>query len=657
MNKNIFNAFIVGSLAMGLASCSENSWNDHYLDGFEGGVDYDNAVEGTYSLTAADYSSIASIMQGKATTDEEKAAAKAIGTKLYFDKFGIYPAQVALPGFLDTSSFPYYLASNGSVVDITYQEASEVPAELTALAGARTYTVSASDYAKAWGSETAFIRAYAPDATAASNLPTAIADAFAGETIENGSYAVVTYNNATQNPMFGLPEQIPAVADLYTSSEFKAGKYLIADVEGSRIAGNLAESAGYGYLPSVEITVNGETISGFDTETQLWNFIATGNPGEFYITDMLGRYYYQKGTFNSFNVSATLDAEDDGYVWIVTADEDNTWEIMNKGVSKWIQTPSGTYTTWGSYPDARGVYPKLYVVNADASVPVEIPLYTPASTTENAVYVYDGKKWAVAEGVVALNPADYTAMGFSNNKLSDPEIFIPLYLRNKLPYALSGAQEYVVYNGTKADLFVFDGTKWTLNNNGLETVTGRFQKKDNVWSFVKYVGKAIFSEFNEAEIIRDRTYLFVSGDICAIPVNKSNNYGYLQTSSVTISDGQIVEKSDTNGFTFAASFEDEDKNVTKAPDGQFLLRDSNGRYLYMSGTYSSANLSAAPAIEGGEIAKQYLWTATPNGDGTWSIKNVGNNRVMAYSSNYGSFGVYESLGANDVCPSLYILGE
>ncbi|MDE5953253.1 MAG: hypothetical protein K2G72_01050, partial [Duncaniella sp.] len=151
MNKNIFNAFIVGSLAMGLASCSENSWNDHYLDGFEGGVDYDDAVEGTYALTAADYSSIASIMQGKATTDEEKAAAKAIGTKLYFDKFGIYPAQVALPGFLDTSSFPYYLASNGSVVDITYQEASEVPAELTALAGAKTYTVTAADYKTVWG--------------------------------------------------------------------------------------------------------------------------------------------------------------------------------------------------------------------------------------------------------------------------------------------------------------------------------------------------------------------------------------------------------------------------------------------------------------------------------------------------------------------------
>ncbi|MDE6429550.1 MAG: hypothetical protein K2K65_00050, partial [Duncaniella sp.] len=183
MNKNIFNAFIVGSLAMGLASCSENSWNDHYLDGFEGGVDYEDAVEGAYTLTPSDYSSVASLMQQVAVTDEEKAAAKAIGSNLYFDKSGLYPAQVALPSFLETSSFPYYLASNGSVVDVTYQEASAVPAEINALAGAKSYTVSAADYAKAWGSETAFIRAYAPDATAASNIPVALADAFAEQTI------------------------------------------------------------------------------------------------------------------------------------------------------------------------------------------------------------------------------------------------------------------------------------------------------------------------------------------------------------------------------------------------------------------------------------------------------------------------------------------
>ncbi len=113
MNKNILNAVIVGSFAMGLASCDENSWNDHYLDGFEGGVDYENSIEATYTLTDADYKTVSTMMEEVATTDAEKSAAKAIASNLYFEKEGVYSAPVALPAFFKTSSFPYYLASNG----------------------------------------------------------------------------------------------------------------------------------------------------------------------------------------------------------------------------------------------------------------------------------------------------------------------------------------------------------------------------------------------------------------------------------------------------------------------------------------------------------------------------------------------------------------
>ena len=135
MNKNILNAFIVGSFAMGLASCSENSWNDHYLDGFEGGANYEKPVEGTYTITADNYSAISSLMQNQAVSDEEIAAAKAIKSNLYFDKHGIYNAQVALPAFFATATFPYYYSPVGSTVDVTYQEADAVPAELSALNG------------------------------------------------------------------------------------------------------------------------------------------------------------------------------------------------------------------------------------------------------------------------------------------------------------------------------------------------------------------------------------------------------------------------------------------------------------------------------------------------------------------------------------------
>ncbi|MCM1076797.1 MAG: hypothetical protein NC411_05510 [Bacteroides sp.] len=655
MNKNILNAFIVGSIAMGLASCSENAWNDHYLKGFEGGVVYDDAVTGTYTFTDADYSTVAKLMQEEATTDAETAAAKAIGKNLYFEKYGIYPAQMAVPFFMDVQTFPYYYAPVGSTVDVTYNEVATVPDELAALTAAKTYTVSASDYATAWGSETAFIRAYAPDASVSANLSKAIAAAFADQTIEDGTYAVVTYNVASENPMFGFPDEVPPAADLYTDSEFKAGKYVLyADGIVAEILDPTLADGKYAYFKKTDVTLSGNTISGFDLEKNIFVFTETATPGQFYMGDQFGHYYYGAERYNNFYISSTAGTTDD-YKWTVTKNDDGTWSIMNVLAQKCVEYSAG-YSTWGEYNDARGTKPVLYVP-AEAAEPAEIPLYTPTSVTNNAVYVYNGSSWAVADGVVALNPSDYTDMGFSNNKLSEPEVYLPLYLRHKFPYAQSGDQKFVVYNGTKADLCLFDGSTWTVNNNGLETVTGRYERKKDGWVFVKYIGKAIYSPFNEAQIELDRSYLIVSGDICGVPISKSSSYGYIQQADITYTDDQIIQSSDVNAFRFASSYVDEDGNETKAPEGKFMIVDSNNRYVYMYGTYNSVNVSDAPTINDGVISDGYLWTATPAENGLWSIVNMYNNKTMAYSPNYSSFGVYETISEPNVRPSLYILNE
>ena len=372
MNKNILYAFMAGATAIGLASCDENSWNDHYLDGFEAGVDYDDSQTGTYTITADNYGAISKLLQNEATTDAEKAAAKAIETNMYFNQASIYPAETALLPFLNSTSFPYYLGGNGSTVDITYNVASDIPAELTDLQSAKTYTVSTSDYSGVWGSPTAFISSFAPKATASSKLPAILASEFSGDNaVVDGTYAVVTYNTASEDPTFGFPAEVPASAELFTESTFKAGTYVIGDPANFRVAANLASDKTYGYLPSSTVSAAGNSVSGFNESTDEWTFISTGTDGEFYMTDGLGRYYYQT-TFDSFNVSDAPVAGNDGYIWTVTAQADNTWEIKNKGAAKWLQTPSGTYSTWGSYNSAKGAYPKLYVPVAQ-SEPVEVP--------------------------------------------------------------------------------------------------------------------------------------------------------------------------------------------------------------------------------------------------------------------------------------------
>ncbi len=776
MNKNIINIFLVGTVAISLASCSENTWNDHFLKGFEGGVDYENTVSGTYSLTTDDYEAISKLMQDKAQTDAEKAEAKAIATNCYFNKYGSFPASVALPPFLETASFPYYLASNGSIADISYAEASEVPEVLSAISGATEYTVSSDDYKNAWGSDVDYIAAFAPMTSAENKLPailkTAIPDA------EAGAYAIVRYNESATNPIFisnseveefiggtfflvadgsngaatlatdknygYLPLVEMAVTDgTVTASEANAftfipaaGGYYIKDVYGRYLyqkgtyntfnvsttlpesgavwtvdiasngqatitntevgkwiqfdgnysswgsypdaqgslpvlykapapkyylvtedghgAGPAPADKGYGYLGSVDMTVENGIVVGADPTNAFTFELAKGG---YYIKDSYGRYLYQKGTYNNFNLSTDLPEE--GGLWTLTEDANGLVTITNNEVGKWIQYDGG-YNNWGSYDSEKGSLPKMYNAAASAAVAAtpakKVVAGTPVTTGANAVYEFDGTKWAPADGVLALQPSDYEAMGVANGSLTSPEIYIPMYLKNKLPYAQIGDQMIVVYNYNKTGLYVYDGANWTLNNNGLEEVVGRFSKKEDAWSFTKYIGKALFDLFNEDQVMLDRNYILVAGNVCAKFLDKSSNYGYIYGETVTIDGTTIVLSSDANAYTLASKATVSDATYN-APEGTFLLRDTNGRFLYMTGTYNSFNIKDTPDVADGAIAKAFLWTATKDADGSWTIKNADNDKVWAYSTKYASYGAYPTLTDVDVRPTLYIMRE
>ncbi|MDE7347128.1 MAG: hypothetical protein K2N48_10385 [Muribaculaceae bacterium] len=778
MNKNIINTLLVGSAALALASCSENTWNEHFLKGFESGVDYENATSGAYTLTTEDYEAISKLMQDKAQTDAEKAEAKAIATNCYFNKNGNFPASVALPPFMETASFPYYLASNGSTADISYSEASDVPEVLSAISGATEYTVSSDDYKNAWGSDVDYIAAFAPMTPAAVKLPgilkNAIPDAAAG------AYAIVRYNESETNPIFisnseveefaggtffmvadGINGAGPVSGKTYgylplvemqvsdgavNASETNAftfiptdGGYYIKDVYGRFLyqkgtynsfnfaydlssvqeeegcavwtvevasngqatitniavgkwiqydggysswgsyneakgtlpvlykapspkfylvtedghgAGPVAENKPYGYLASVDMTVeNGAVVSA--DPTNAFTFEVTN--GGFYIIDSYGRYLYQDETHTSFNVSEAIPEE--GAVWTLSTDENGLVKILNVDRSKYIQYDNN-YNSWGSYAEDKGAMPKMYnaALSAAAKPAARVVAGTPVTEGTNSVYYYDGSKWEAASGVIALDPADYAAMGVDNAKLTSPETMIPLYLKNKLIYAQDGDEMIVVYNYNKADLFVYDGAKWTLNNNGLENVVGKFSKSNNAWSFTKYVGKATFDLFNEDQLMLDRNYIFVAGNICGTVIPSSDTYGYINAYNVAIVDGTIVIPTDAYAYTFASSATVEDVKYS-VPEGTFLMKDSNNRYLYMRGTYTSFNVQDNPTIEDGGISKSFLWTASKDADGNWTIKNVDNGKTWAYSTKYTSFGAYDSLSDVDVLPTLYMMRE
>lgn len=140
--------------------------------------------------------------------------------------------------------------------------------------------------------------------------------------------------------------------------------------------------------------------------------------------------------------------------------------------------------------------------------------------------------------------------------------------------------------------------------------------------------------FTKVTEISEGTYVFaaLSDGVYKIAQNieTSKTYGYLYVNDVT-SDGNTISTV-SKGLTFT---------INSTADG-YTIQDESARYLIMTGTYNSFNLTENPT-EG-----QY-WDITSNADGTFTIKNKATNKWIQYSKDYTSFGSYsDSRGVNPI---------
>lgn len=127
--------------------------------------------------------------------------------------------------------------------------------------------------------------------------------------------------------------------------------------------------------------------------------------------------------------------------------------------------------------------------------------------------------------------------------------------------------------------------------------------------------------------------IFVNGKVAT---QITSNYGYLKMVDVTLADGTFETIAD-NAFTFTAS-----------GDG-YTIRQNDGRYLYMKGTYNSFNVDAE-AVEGS------LWKAEIK-DGNAVITNVAMGKTMYFSQEYGNIGAYAEATDDNLTVELYLMGE
>ncbi len=143
-----------------------------------------------------------------------------------------------------------------------------------------------------------------------------------------------------------------------------SGKYLfVASTDGGEIAASpLAAEKNYGYLPGTTLTIAEKSISADATSNALaWTIAESATKGQYTLLGADNRYYYMTGTYNSFNVSA--DAGTEGYLWSFSQRTDGTWSVQNIAMSKTLQYDTA-YSSFGVYPDERGVFLAIYKLNA-----------------------------------------------------------------------------------------------------------------------------------------------------------------------------------------------------------------------------------------------------------------------------------------------------
>ena len=126
-----------------------------------------------------------------------------------------------------------------------------------------------------------------------------------------------------------------------------------------------------------------------------------------------------------------------------------------------------------------------------------------------------------------------------------------------------------------------------------------------------------FSYETEEEVpaFKDGAYWIVANDKYAMPL--TGNYGYLQVDKAGYTD---------NVFTF------------KAVDGGYTIQQAGDKYLYMTGTYDSFNVSATIPSAGGHV-----WTIEQNEDGSYKILNVLKDKYIQLDSQYGTYGSYNAV--------------
>lgn len=534
MKYNIFKGLLACGAIATLASCSENSWNNEYLDDFKAPDVYTKVETVDYTLTASDFKTIGGLSTAIAQAEADGFSKSQLEN---WAKLGYFtpdfPANKYLPIFFNSSSFPYFAANDGSTVTATYQEQTAGNEVIDAIYNAKVETLTTQDYIQAWGSQNTFTDAFTPSTTAAAKLPAILATMLPDA--EAGEYALVNFNQADTDPTFESVVitdiknvAVGTVCTLYgTVTAICAQGYILTDATGSLLVyyGSSFKPEDYKIGMQIQISGKGSQYNGglqLTPETGKENIVAS-EPYTYptpvamdgakmdQLRDAIFANYdqstkkYTAGTMSvyvEFNatvtstgnyINFTVDgASTTGSAYQPTAD---TKALFTKGATEAIKGYMLSVSANNTTGTPTYVYFVVTEVNGTAvgEMAPSNP-YTPApapidSYAANALYMFNGTAWAKATTVdVVVSPAQLEAMGITQGYISNANAAenFPVLLKQLYPYAKADDSKLVAYQSGKAYAnciqFVYDGNTWTKFNN-LETKTGQYARVNGGWIF------------------------------------------------------------------------------------------------------------------------------------------------------------------------------
>lgn len=145
-----------------------------------------------------------------------------------------------------------------------------------------------------------------------------------------------------------------------------------------------------------------------------------------------------------------------------------------------------------------------------------------------------------------------------------------------------------------------------------------------------------FKKATSIEEIKDgKIFIAANDSLLATSLYDYYTYGYLD----------VIAKETSNGYLKNAEYY---AYTLTAVEGGYTMQDQYGRYIYMTGSYNSFNVSEDMPEEGA------VWSIAIAEDGVATITNVAKNKYIQYSAKYGSFGSYADAQTDGVMPVIYV---